>query len=105
MVNCVFGRSCYDCVTTREKAGASCNEMNWVEVFKFLRLRCFCLFLRTENFCTERMIRARGLFAGKAYLQWNFSRGCDLIAVYKVPGTSLSPGWIKWALTAQRTEL
>lgn len=29
----------------------------------------------------------------------------NITAVSKVPGTSLSPGWMKWALFSQRTEL
>ena len=81
-----------------------CKAKNWTELLKLASLRVIVLFVLTVHFCTIHFIGALVDCKEWMLMDLNVAIVFQITAVYKVPGTSLSPGWIKWALIAQRTE-
>ena len=97
---------CCDCVTRREKAGASSDERK--KLGRVVQISASALYLPLSLRCTflYRTFHRSSLWISKKGLAFlDFFHSFHVSAVCKVPGTSLSPGWIKWALIAQRTEL
>ena len=97
---------CCDCVTRREQAGASCDARK--KLGRVVQISASAVYLPLSLKCTflYRTFHGSSLWISKKGLALlYFFHSFHVSAVCKVPGTSLSPGWIKWALIAQRTEL
>lgn len=73
-----------------------------IEIFASARYRPL---FNIVHFCTERSNEALRKWRGNESVGLKYRLVLSTTAVCKVPGTSLSPGWLKWALSAQRTEL